>query len=282
MPILIFWSVGVVSMSAATPIEVAMQGEIENPAVFPSLKGRSVFITGGGSGIGEGLVWHFCQQGAKVTFVDIATKPAHTLVELIAKSGHTAPTFIECDLRDIDALRNVIAQCAKKQGPIHVLINNAGNDDRHKSEDVSVEYWDGRMQVNLRHQFFAAQAVRPQMRDAGGGSIINMGSITWLVGDADCPAYVTAKAAVGGLTRALAREFGPEKIRVNCILPGWVMTERQIKLWLTTGGERQIEQRQCLRDRLYPADIARMALFLAADDSQMCTSQNFIVDGGWV
>lgn len=282
MPILIFWSVGVVPMSAATPIEVAMQDEIENPAVFPSLKGKSVFITGGGSGIGEGLVRHFCQQGAKVTFVDIATKPAHSLVELIAMSGLTAPTFIECDLRDIDSLRNAIAQCAQKQDPIRVLVNNAGNDDRHKSDDVSVEYWDGRMQVNLRHQFFAAQAVRPQMREAGGGSIINMGSITWLVGDGDCPAYVTAKAAVGGLTRALAREFGPEKIRVNCILPGWVMTERQVKLWLTPEGERQIEQRQCLPDRLYPADIARMALFLAADDSQMCTSQNFIVDGGWV
>ena len=144
-----------------------MKGEIEKPAVFPSLKGKSVFITGGGSGIGESLVEHFCQQDAKVTFVDIATKPARTLVERIAKSGQTAPTFINCDLRDIDALRSAIADCAQKQGPISVLINNAGNDDRHKSEDVSVEYWDERMQVNLRHQFFAAQAVRPQMRETG-------------------------------------------------------------------------------------------------------------------
>ena len=138
------------------------------------------------------------------------------------------------------------------------------------------------MQVNLRHQFFAAQAARPQMRDAGGGSIINFGSITWLVGDADCPAYVTAKAAVGGLTRALARELGPENIRVNCVLPGWVMTERQVKLWLNAAGEQQIKDRQCLADKLYAADIARMVLFLAADDSRMCTSQNYIVDGGWV
>ena len=149
-------------------------------------------------------------------------------------------------------------------------------------EDVTAAYWDDRMAVNLRHQFFAAQAVRPGMRDAGGGSIINFGSITWLVGDGDCPAYVTAKAAITGLTRALASEFGSERIRVNCILPGWVMTERQIKLWLTPEGERQIEERQCLPDRLQPADIARMALFLASDDSRMCTSQNFIVDGGWV
>jgi NAD(P)-dependent dehydrogenase (short-subunit alcohol dehydrogenase family) len=282
VPISIFWSVGVVPTLAATPIEDAMKGEIEKTAIFPSLKDKSVFITGGGSGIGESLVEHFCRQGAQVSFVDIATKPARALVERIAMSGHTAPTFVECDLRDIDALRNAIADCARKLGPIRVLVNNAGNDDRHKSEDVSVEYWDERMQVNLRHQFFAAQAVRPQMRETGGGSIINFGSITWLVGDADCPAYVTAKAAIGGLTRALAREFGPEKIRVNCILPGWVMTERQIKLWLTPEGDHQIEQRQCLRDRLYPADIARMALFLAADDSRMCTSQNFIVDGGWV
>jgi NAD(P)-dependent dehydrogenase (short-subunit alcohol dehydrogenase family) len=138
------------------------------------------------------------------------------------------------------------------------------------------------MAINLRPQFFAAQAVRDQMRDAGGGSIINFGSITWMVGDADCPAYVTAKAAITGMTRALAREFGPEKIRVNCMIPGWVMTERQMRLWLTPEGERQINERQCLRDRVYPADIARMALFLAADDSRMCTSQHFIVDGGWV
>lgn len=282
MPILISWSVGVVPTLAATPIEDAMKGEIEKPAIFPSLKDKSVFITGGGSGIGESLVEHFCRQGAKVAFVDIATKPARALVERIAKLGHPAPIFVECDLRDVDALRSAIADCARKQGPISVLVNNAGNDDRHKSEDVSVEYWDERMQVNLRHQFFAAQAVRLQMRETGGGSIINFGSITWLVGDADCPAYVTAKAAIAGLTRALAREFGPEKIRVNCILPGWVMTERQIKLWLTPEGDRQIEERQCLRDRLYPPDIARMALFLAADDSRMCTSQNFIVDGGWV
>ncbi|MBI2720169.1 MAG: SDR family oxidoreductase [Rhizobiales bacterium] len=259
-----------------------MQGDIDNPATYPSLRGRSVFVTGGGGGIGESLVEHFCRQGAKVAFVDIAEEASRALVRRLADAGLPAPHFIACDLRDIEALRRAIAEARDRHGPVRVLVNNAGNDDRHTTESVTVDYWDNRLQVNLRHQFFAAQAVRPQMRDQGGGSIINFGSITWLVGDPDCPAYVTAKAAVGGLTRALARELGPERIRVNCVLPGWVMTERQVKLWLNDAGERQIAERQCLADKLYPADIARMVLFLAADDSAMCTSQNFIVDGGWV
>jgi NAD(P)-dependent dehydrogenase (short-subunit alcohol dehydrogenase family) len=257
-------------------------GQIEQPAVYPSLKDRVVFITGGGSGIGESLVEHFCAQNAKVAFVDIAEAPSKALVERIAKKGDPKPLFMRCDLRDIEALRACIAQAKDALGPIRVLVNNAGNDDRHATKDVTVEYWDDRVAVNVRHQFFAAQAVRPQMRDAGGGSIINFGSITWMVGDGDCPAYVTSKAAITGMTRALAREFGPERIRVNCMVPGWVLTERQVKLWLTPEGEKQIDDRQCLKDRLYPPDIARMALFLAADDSRMCSSQHFIVDGGWV
>jgi NAD(P)-dependent dehydrogenase (short-subunit alcohol dehydrogenase family) len=259
-----------------------MKGDIENGAVYPSLKGRVTLITGGASGIGESLVEHFCAQGARVTFVDIAADAAQRLVERVKAKGHAAPRFIRCDLKQIDQLRSAIEETVRQDGPIRALMNNAGNDDRHRTEDVTVDYWDDRMAVNLRHQFFAAQAVRPHMRDAGGGSIVNFGSITWMVGDGDCPAYVTAKASITGLTRALAREFGPERIRVNCMLPGWVMTERQVKLWLTPEGERQIADRQCLPDRLYPPDIARMALFLAADDSRMCSSQNFIVDGGWV
>ena len=259
-----------------------MNGYIDRPATFPSLQDRSIFITGGGSGIGASMVEHFCQQGAKVCFADIADGPALGLVARLKDKRQAVPHYINCDLRDIESLRRAVAEACERHGPVSVLINNAGNDDRHRTEDVSVAYWDDRMQVNLRHQFFATQAVRPHMRDAGGGSIINLGSITWLVGDPDCPAYVTAKAAVGGLTRALARELGPEKIRVNCVLPGWVMTDRQIKLWLNEAGERQIDERQCLKDRLYPPDIARMVLFLAADDSRMCTSQNYIVDGGWV
>ena len=258
------------------------RGAIDQPAVFPSLKDRAVFITGGGSGIGESLVEHFCAQGSKVAFVDVAEAPSQALVERIAAKGGLKPWFMKCDLRDIEALRVAVAQAAKELGPIRVLLNNAGNDDRHATADVTVDYWNDRMAVNVRHQFFAAQAVRPMMRDAGGGSIVMFGSITWMVGDGDCPAYVTSKAAITGMTRALAREFGPEKIRVNCMLPGWVMTERQVKLWLNPEGEKQIADRQCLTDRLYPADIARMALFLAADDSRMCSSQNFIVDGGWV
>ena len=259
-----------------------MNGTIDKPAMFPSLVGRSVFISGGGSGIGECLVEHFCQQGAKVCFIDIADEASRGVVDRMRSQGQAIPHFINCDIRDIEALRQAIAEAGERHGPLKVLVNNAGNDDRHTTESVTVDYWDNRMQVNLRHQFFATQAARPQMRDAGGGSIINFGSITWMVGDADCPAYVTAKAAIGGLTRALARELGPEKIRVNCVLPGWVMTDRQVKLWLNDAGERQIADRQCLTEKLYPADIARMVLFLAADDSRMCTSQNYIVDGGWV
>jgi NAD(P)-dependent dehydrogenase (short-subunit alcohol dehydrogenase family) len=212
----------------------------------------------------------------------LAREPSQSLVNAIAAAGHRPPAFIPCDLREIPVLQDAIETARSRHGPIRVLINNAGNDDRHRTEDVTVAYWDDRLAVNLRHQFFAAQAVRPQMSDAGGGSIINFGSITWMVGDPDCPAYVASKAAITGITRALARELGRERIRVNCMMPGWVMTERQMSLWLTPEGERQIEERQCLPDRLHASDIARMALFLAADDSRMCTSQNFIVDGGWV
>jgi NAD(P)-dependent dehydrogenase (short-subunit alcohol dehydrogenase family) len=261
---------------------VLAPGQIEQPAVYPSLKDRVVFITGGGSGIGESLVEHFCAQKAKVAFVDIAEAPSKALVDRIGAKGDPKPLFMPCDLRDIEALRGCITKVKDALGAIRVLVNNAGNDDRHWTKDVTVEYWDDRIAVNVRHQFFAAQAVRPMMRDAGGGSIINFGSITWMVGDGDCPTYVTSKAAITGMTRALAREFGPEKIRVNCMVPGWVLTERQVKLWLTPEGEKQIDDRQCLKDRLYPPDIARMALFLAADDSRMCSSQHFIVDGGWV
>ena len=258
-----------------------MTAEIDHPAVYPSLKSRSVFITGGGSGIGESLVRHFCAQGSKVAFVDVAEAPSRALVAELAANG-TAPLFIPCDLRNIEALKAAVVAAVDANGPIDVLCNNAGNDDRHQAADVTVDYWDDRMAVNVRHQFFAAQTVRPYMKAQGGGSIINFGSITVMVGDADCPAYVTSKAAIWGMTRALAREFGPERIRVNCMVPGWVMTERQVRLWLNEAGEKQIKDRQCLPDKVQPSDIARMALFLAADDSRMCTSQQFIVDGGWI
>lgn len=254
----------------------------QTDAKYPSLKDRVVFITGGGAGIGESVVEHFCAQGAIVTFVDVQTAASEALVERIAAGGDRKPRFIQTDIKDVDALQAAIARTGKEDGPIKVLVNNAGNDDRHRLDDLTAAYWDDRMAVNLRHQAFAAQSVRPQMRDSGGGSIINFGSITWMVGDGDCIAYVTAKSAINGLTRGLARELGPEHIRVNCVMPGWVMTRRQLDLWVTPEGERQIQDRQCLPGRVYPPDIARMVLFLASDDSRMCTSQNYIVDGGWV
>ena len=254
----------------------------ESDARYPSLAGRVVFVTGGGSGIGASVVEHFCAQDARVSLVDIQREASERLIERIAARGHRRPRFFPADLKIIPALQAAIAETAREDGAIRVLVNNAANDDRHRVEAVSESYWQDRMEVNLRHQFFAAQAVRPQMREAGGGSIINFGSISWMNSESDCIAYVTAKAAIGGLTRGLAREFGPEKIRVNCVVPGWVMTERQLALWVTEEGEREIERNQCLPGRLVPADIARMVLWLAADDSRMCTAQNFIVDAGWV
>jgi len=250
-------------------------------ARYPSLKDRVVFVTGGGSGIGASVVEHFCDQGARVSFVDIDARASEALVACISSREMPAPRFIPGDLKDVPTLQAAIARVGQEDGPIRVLVSNAANDDRHKIEDVTVAYWEDRMQVNLRHQFFAAQAVRPQMRAAGGGSIVNFGSISWMNAEADCIAYVTAKSAISGLTRGLARELGRERIRVNCVVPGWVMTERQLNLWVTPDGERQMDESQCLPGRLQPPDIARMVLWLAADDSRMCSSQNFIVDAGW-
>ena len=251
-------------------------------ASYPSLEGRVVFITGGGSGIGASIVEHLCAQRARVAFVDIERGASAALVETLAARGYETPTFIPCDLRDISALRAAIAEIRARLGPIRVLINNAAHDERHAIETVTPEYWDDRFAVNLRHQFFAAQAVSPDMAAAGGGSIINLGSVSWLIGQGGMPAYLAAKAAVAGLTRALARDLGPINIRVNCIVPGWIMTERQVRLWLTPEGEQELLRRQCLKRKLVPEDIARVVLFFAADDSGACTNQSYVVDGGWV
>jgi NAD(P)-dependent dehydrogenase (short-subunit alcohol dehydrogenase family) len=251
-------------------------------ATYPSLKDRSVFITGGGSGIGASLVRHFAAQGAKVAFVDIAVGPSERLVADIAAGGDPRPLFIECDLRDIEALRRAIAQGAAAHGPITVLVNNAAHDERHAFDTVTPEYWDDRMAVNLRHQFFAAQAVHPMMKAAGGGSIVNFGSVSWMIGQGGMPGYTAAKSAIMGLTRGLARDFGGDNIRVNSIAPGWIMTERQISLWLDEEGERELMKRQCLKLKLYPDDMARIVLFLAADDSSAMTNQTYVADGGWV
>jgi D-xylose 1-dehydrogenase len=251
-------------------------------ASYPSLEDRVVLVTGGGSGIGASIVEHLCAQRARVAFVDIERAASEALVQSIAQRGHPAPTFLPCDLRDITALRAAVAEARSRLGSITVLVNNAAHDERHAIERVTPDYWDDRFAVNLRHQFFAAQAVVPDMTAAGGGSIVNMGSTSWLIGQGGMPAYLSAKAAVAGLTRGLARDLGPMNIRVNCIVPGWIMTERQVQLWLTPEGERELLRRQCLKRKLLPADVARVVLFFAADDSSACTSQSYIVDGGWV
>jgi len=251
-------------------------------ASYPSLDGRVALVTGGGSGIGASIVEHLCAQRARVAFVDIQHSASEALVKTITERGHPAPTFLPCELRDIAALRTAIDEIRARLGPIRVLVNNAAHDERHTIERVTPEYWDDRFAVNLRHQFFAAQAVAPEMAAAGGGSIINFGSTSWMVGQGGMPAYLSAKSAVTGLTRALARDFGPMNIRVNSIVPGWIMTERQITLWLTPEGEQELLRRQCLKRKLFPEDVARVVLFFASDDSSACTSQSYIVDGGWV
>lgn len=250
-------------------------------ARYPSLSERVVIVTGGGSGIGASLVEHFCHQQAKVTFFDIKEDVSEALVERLTKRGSTPPRFVRVDLTDTPALQAAIARTASDVGPVRVLVNNVANDDRHALDDVTPAYWENRMAVNLRHHVFAVQAARPSMRDAGGGSIVSMGSISWRISQGEYIGYVTAKAAIEGLTRGLARELGSEFIRSNCVLPGWVMTERQKRLWLDAQGEREIERNQCLPGRLEPADVSRLVLWLAADDSRMCTAQSWIVDAGW-
>ena len=252
----------------------------EQFAIYPSLRDRVVFITGGASGIGAEHVTQFAAQGAKVAFVDIADDAAHALIGRIEAAGHSAPLYQHCDLKDIAALQATIAEVGRRLGPITVLVNNAANDQRHRFEDVTVEYWDERLATNLRHQFFAIQAVAPMMRSAGGGSIINFGSVSWHSLQGGMPAYTTAKAAVEGLTRGMARDLGPDKIRVNTVIPGWIMTERQITLWLTPEAEKNLMQVQCLKEKLVPADVTRMVLWLASDDSRMCTAQLWVVDAG--
>jgi NAD(P)-dependent dehydrogenase (short-subunit alcohol dehydrogenase family) len=249
-------------------------------AIYPSLRDRVVFVTGGASGIGAEHVTQFAAQGAKVAFVDIADDAAAALIGRIGAAGHPVPLYRHCDLKDIAALRATIAEVGQRLGAITVLVNNAANDQRHRFEDVTVEYWDERLATNLRHQFFAIQAVAPMMRSAGGGSIVNFGSVSWHSLQGGMPAYTTAKAAVEGLTRGMARDLGPDGIRVNTVIPGWIMTERQITLWLTPEAEKNLMQVQCLKQKLAPADVTRMVLWLASDDSRMCTAQLWVVDAG--
>jgi D-xylose 1-dehydrogenase len=257
-------------------------GQSNKFAIYPSLRDRAVMITGGGSGIGAAMVELFAAQGSRVAFVDIGDEPAKKLVASVAASCAHTPYFVHCDLTDTHALRAAVKDIETRLGGIQVLVNNAANDDRHTSQEVTPEYWDNRMNVNLRHQFFATQAVAPGMKAAGGGSIINMSSIAWMIPSTGIPVYVTAKAGVMGLTRTLARELGSAAIRVNSVLPGAINTERQMRLWRTPEYDEEVLNRQCLKRKLMPDDVARLVLFLAADDSSGITSQAHIVDGGWV
>ena len=249
-------------------------------AIYPSLVNKNVVITGGGSGIGAAIVEGFARQGARATFLDISRAESETLASSLASCAHP-PVFRHCDLRDIDALNATFAEIESASGPIEVLINNAANDDRHQIGDVSQAYWDNRIEVNLRHQYFCAQAVLPGMKTLGRGVILNLGSISWHLAQPDLAIYMTAKAGIEGLTRGLARDLGGFGIRVNCIVPGAVRTPRQMALWQSPESEAKLLREQCLHERVEPEHVARMALFLASDDAARCTAREYFVDAGW-
>jgi len=250
-------------------------------ARYPSLRGRVVLVTGGATGIGATLVEQFVAQGAKVGFIDIDRAAGVALADRLAAAADEPPFFVAADLTDIGALEAAVAAVRQRFGPITVLLNNAANDQRHRIDDTTPESWDAGIAVNLKHQFFAAKAVCADMQAAGGGSIVNFGSVSWKLKQGGMPVYTTAKSAVQGLTRSLARDWGPFNIRVNTLVPGWVMTDKQVRLWLDERGREDIARGQCINRPLMPIDIASMALFLAADDSAMCTAQDFVVDAGW-
>jgi D-xylose 1-dehydrogenase len=250
-------------------------------AIFPDLEGKVVIITGGGSGIGAAIVAAFARQKAKVAFLDIATEPSLRLVEAHAAKG-CAVHFEHCDLRDIAALQRAFARIAEQLGPASILINNAAHDERHPTDTVTPEQFDDRIAVNLRHAFFAAQAVLPGMKASGGGAIVNFSSISWMAGMGGMAVYTAAKSAMVGLTRSLARDYGPHNIRVNAVAPGWVRTERQVEKWLTPESDAGRLQAQCLKRWVEPEDIARFVVFLSSEDASACTAQHYVVDAGWV
>jgi NAD(P)-dependent dehydrogenase (short-subunit alcohol dehydrogenase family) len=249
-------------------------------AIYPSLLDKNVVVTGGGSGIGAAIVEAFAQQGARVTFLDVARDESAALAKSLSGSRH-APVFHWCDLTDIGALNKTFAEIAQQTGPVEVLVNNAANDDRHHPGDITAEYWDQRIQVNLRHQYFCAQAVMEGMKKLGRGVILNFGSISWHLAQPDLSIYMTAKAGIEGMTRGLARDLGEYGIRVNCIVPGAIRTPRQMKLWQTPESEARLLAAQCLHERVDSVHVARMTLFLASDDAERCTAREYFVDAGW-
>ena len=251
-------------------------------ARHPDLEGRSVLVTGGGSGIGAALTEGFVRQGAKVAFIDIAASPSKALVERLSADTANPPLFIQADLRDVAALRVGVAEAAAAHGPVGVLVNNAAFDERHDLADVTVEYWEQNQAINLRPHFFTAQAVAPGMIEAGGGSIVNFTSTSFLINHPDMPSYTAAKAGIIGLTKGLAGKLGPHGIRVNAIAPGWVMTERQRDLWVTPDSLSDHVERQCIREAMQPDDLVGPCLFLASDASRMLTAQTLIVDAGYL
>jgi NAD(P)-dependent dehydrogenase (short-subunit alcohol dehydrogenase family) len=250
-------------------------------AIYPDLASKTVLVTGGGSGIGEAIARRFAAQGARTAFIDIKEAESRALAKELSEQGLSVH-FEHADLTDIAALRTAIGKVRSTFGPIQILINNAAHDQRHATLEVTPEFWDDRIAVNLRHQFFAAQAVLPDMIEAKSGSIVNFGSTSWMIGQGGMAAYTAAKSGVLGLTRSLARDFGPYNIRVNAIAPGWIMTQRQLDLWLNPETEKELMQRQCLKRRLMPDEIARATLFFASDEASACTNQQYVVDGGWV
>jgi NAD(P)-dependent dehydrogenase (short-subunit alcohol dehydrogenase family) len=250
--------------------------------IYPSLKGRGVVITGGASGIGEALVEAFVTQGARVAFLDVQDDAAKALITRLTGEGVVAPIYFQCDLTDISALQGTALEVLRHLGEIDVLVNNAGNDTRQAVEEVTPESWDYAMAVNLKHQFFATQAVLPGMRERRRGSIINMSSISWVIPSTNVPVYIAAKAAIVGMTRTLAHEVGGDNVRVNCVMPGAILTERQRRLWLTEEYKAEVLANQALKRLLMPEEVARLVLFLAADDSSGITNQSYVIDGGWV
>jgi NAD(P)-dependent dehydrogenase (short-subunit alcohol dehydrogenase family) len=258
------------------------KGEYKMAAIYDDLKDKKVFITGGGSGIGASIVEHFCQQGSKVFFIDINEKVSNELISKCTNKKFSTPIFIKCNLLDIKNLQKTIAKVITDHGPINILVNNAANDDRHSIDDVTEEYWNERININLRHYFFTVQSVKKSMIENKGGSIINIGSVSWMIGQGGMAAYTAGKSGVVGLTRSFARDLGEFDIRVNSVVPGWVMTERQIEKWLTPESEADMMKYQCLKHKLIPSDIAKAVLFFGSDQSSGCTNQDYVVDKGWL